>query len=90
MDCVVREVKEELNIDVSVGRLLATWQFQPIPDRHVLFVAYVCSALKLSQYVTISHEHKAVGYYCLESLAHIRLPLPYTEAIRLSTSPQER
>lgn len=87
VDCVVREVKEELNIDVAVERLLATWQFQPVPDRNVLIVAHECKPTAQLESVRISHEHKAVGRFTIPELNSIKIPAGYARAISLTKKP---
>lgn len=81
-DCIVREVREELNIEVQTTRLLSTWQFQPIPDHHVLIIAYECALLVPSTDLRISHEHKDVRIFATNELSSIPIPEGYVRAIR--------
>lgn len=84
--CVVREVKEELGIDVKVDRLLSTWQFEPVPACYVLIIAYGCTAIDANTTLRLSHEHKELGCFQLQDLDSIRLPSGYLDAIRIATS----
>src|SRR5215470_17439112 len=40
--CVVREIREELAIDVAVDALLDSWLYEVLPGREVLIVTYGC------------------------------------------------
>lgn len=82
--CVVREVQEELSVDVAVERLLDCWQFEVIPDRHVLIVAYHCRLVDPRQAFAISHEHKEVGVFAVDALGGLSLPDGYANAVRLA------
>ena len=52
---LVREVKEEVGIDVSVERLLYATTFKSSPLKQVLILAYKCSAV--DDVVKLSEEH---------------------------------
>ena len=67
-ECLAREIKEELCLQVEVGQLLDTYLFEVTPGRHVFIVTYGC-ALTGPFDPRASHEHKRIGLF-----SHDRLP----------------
>ena len=82
---LVREVREETGLSVSVGALLDEHLFEVLPQRFVRIVAYAC-ALKAEGAIALSHEHLEASWINLvdlgETIAGRRLPAGYLGAIR--------
>ena len=56
-DCLVREIDEELNLPVAVGRPLNNWVYF-VNGVHVLVITYALRILGDEADMRISHEHK--------------------------------
>jgi 8-oxo-dGTP pyrophosphatase MutT (NUDIX family) len=78
-DCLAREIREELNLDVTVGAPLDTYLFEVIPDKHV-FIATYCCTLVGPFAPRISHEHTRIGLFAPDALPS-NLPRGYRESI---------
>ena len=79
-ECVVREVEEELGLEVVVDGLLDAWVYPVHPDRSVLVLTYGCVSLHDGEPVH-SEEHGAVGVFDLRDLESIPLPAGYRRSI---------
>lgn len=62
VECLRREILEELNVVVSVESLLDTYLFEVIPDKHVFIVTYGCRCARDFNPI-ISSEHKRIGLF---------------------------
>jgi mutator protein MutT len=78
-ECLVREFKEELDIDVRADVLLDTYLYEVIPKQHVFIVTYGCS-LTGEFAPKISEEHVQVGDFDIDALP-INLPDGYRKSI---------
>src|SRR3984957_18921930 len=56
-DCLVREIDEELNLPVTVGRPLNNWVYF-VNGVHVLIVTYALQIFGDTAGMRVSHEHK--------------------------------
>lgn len=67
-DALVREIREELDADISVGRLLETveWDY---PKFHLKMRCFVCSLLSESMHL---NEHEAAAWLCSEELDSVK------------------
>lgn len=79
LECLAREIREELNMDVSVGAPLDSYLFEVIPGKSVFIVTYACT-LQGAFNAAISHEHKRLGLFHLDALPE-RLPSGYRASI---------
>jgi 8-oxo-dGTP pyrophosphatase MutT (NUDIX family) len=79
--CVVREIREELGLEVASERLLDAWIY-PITDAvRVLIVTWGCRELAERDAV-LSHEHKRLAWFPLGEVEALRMPGGYKESIR--------
>lgn len=78
-ECLAREIREELNIDVKVSSPIDTYLFEVIPGKHVFIATYAC-ALSGGFQPKISHEHKKLGLFALDKLPK-NLPVGYRLSI---------
>ncbi len=79
--CAVREVKEELALDVALGPILDSWLYNIRGQVEVLIVTYGCLCTAPG-HIVISHEHKAVGLFGLDELDRLEMPEGYRRSIR--------
>ena len=81
MDCVVREIREELGLDVTVAGIVDSWTYEVLPGREVVIVTYGCR-LDGHDEIEISAEHKEVGLFSPDVLASLPMPEGYRRSIR--------
>lgn len=79
--CVVREIEEELGIDVQAERLLDVWVYEVLPGQRVLIVTYGCTAPGPVE-LRMSSEHSAMGVFSVADLHSMDLPEGYAASIR--------
>ena len=79
--CVVREIREELAIDVAVDALLDSWLYEVLPGREVLIVTYGCRYDGDGE-VRMSDEHNAVGLFDIAEIGGLPMPEGYRRSIR--------
>jgi ADP-ribose pyrophosphatase YjhB (NUDIX family) len=79
IECLRREILEELNVAVTVGSLLDTYLFEVIPGKHVFIATYGCRC-KDDFDPIISHEHKRMGFFPPTALPE-NLPAGYCASI---------
>ena len=84
-DCVVREVREETGLHVTVDRLLGTRPLEVLPDAWVDVIAYACSlpAADGGPGLHPSGEHSRVAFLHPASIPTGELPQPYRDLIAL-------
>lgn len=78
--CVVREIHEELGLDVTASTLLDTWVYEITPQVRVLIVTYGCVERSRRDAV-LSHEHKQLAWFPLPALAALRMPEGYKRSV---------
>ena len=78
-ECLAREIREELDLHVSVGAPLDTYLFEVIPDKHVFIATYRCT-LTGPYAPVVSHEHKLLGTFPPHALP-VDLPEGYRRSI---------
>jgi len=80
LDCVAREIGEEVGWPVTAGPLLDAWQYHIRDGVDVLIITYGCHAGTDADPV-LSHEHKEVGLFDEEEAAALRMPEGYKKSI---------
>lgn len=75
-EALVREIREELDAEISVGRLLDTveWDY---PSFHLTMHCYICSLVSDSMHL---NEHEASAWLTRETLRSVRW-LPADEGL---------
>ena len=75
-DALVREIREELEAEISVGELLQTieWDY---PNFHLIMHCFVCSLISESLHL---NEHEAAAWLTKETLHSVKW-LPADEGI---------
>ena len=81
-DCLVREIEEELNLPVKVGRPLNNWVYF-VNGVHILIVTYALHISGDAARMRISHEHKELRSFPLSDIAGLRMPDGYKRSIAL-------
>jgi mutator protein MutT len=81
--CTVREIKEELNIDVEIDSLVDTWMYNILGKVDVFIVTYLCKPVKMdAQKIKISNEHKELGLFTPAEINNLNMPEGYKTSIR--------
>lgn len=80
VDALIREMQEELGVDVTVTELLDSYIYEPIPDEKRLIITYRCEAEGLPE-LQRSSEHAEVAWIALDALHEIKLPGGYWRSI---------
>lgn len=83
-ECLAREIREELDLQVSVGAPLDTYLFEVIPDKHVFIATYRC-VLTGPYAPVVSHEHKRLGTFPPHALPG-NLPEGYRRSIKAAAA----
>lgn len=80
-----RECAEELGVEVSVGDLVDTWVYEPLPGRRVRIVTYTCSTTDPPAQLRMSDEHTRVMVAPLPVDEGLELPAGYRRSIERVT-----
>jgi len=80
LECLAREIYEELSVRARVGCLLDAWVY-PIHAVEVVILTFDCH-IDAGVSLKVSHEHKEVGLFSIHQLDEIPLPDGYKKAIR--------
>ncbi len=80
-DCLVREMQEELAIEVSVGPILDCWRYEIAQMGTVIIVTYGCRPRGEAK-TRISAEHRALGMFGIGEIDALSLPEGYRRSIR--------
>jgi 8-oxo-dGTP pyrophosphatase MutT (NUDIX family)/GNAT superfamily N-acetyltransferase len=79
--CLVREVAEELGIDVFVASILDSWVYEVLPRREVLIVTYGVRRGD-QRAMRVSDEHRRFGLFAMNELDNLPMPEGYRRSIR--------
>lgn len=82
---VRRECREELGIDVDVGRLVHSWLFEVVRGRRVVIVCFAATVVG-EPVLSLSDEHRAVGVFGPDQLGGLNLPEGYRTCLHLATT----
>lgn len=77
--CVEREIREELDVEVQAGALLDSYLFEVVPGIHVFIETYACR-LTSNFIPCISEEHQRIGMFLPAALPD-NLPSGYRSSI---------
>lgn len=65
--CVVREIKEELNIDAAIERLVDAWMYKVAGKVNVVCVIYLCKPITTDErQIKLSFENSEYGLFTPE------------------------
>ncbi len=79
--CLIREVAEELGIDVAVAAILDTWVYEVLPQREVLIVTYGARRTDDGD-IRISAEHRRLGLFTPSEVDGLPMAEGYRRSIR--------
>lgn len=82
-DCIVREVREELNVDAKVVRPLNNWVYH-VNGIDVVIVTYFLVSDDAMEAARVSEEHQMLRFFDDAAIAGLNMPEGYKDAIRLS------
>ncbi|MGA8759383.1 MAG: GNAT family N-acetyltransferase [Stellaceae bacterium] len=79
--CLLREVKEELGVEVIIDKILDSWVYEVLPGRQVLIVTYGvrngdCRDMR------VSDEHRRFGLFTLGELEQLPMAAGYRRSVR--------
>ncbi len=83
-DTVVREISEELSIDVSEPEILDSWLYTIGDAPHaveVLIVTYTVKTHATCAQCKLSHEHKELDFFGPDQLPSLKMPSNYLDSI---------
>jgi len=81
--CLVREMKEELNINTEVQSLIDVWVYNILNKVNVLIITYLCKTLVIDPLeMKISSEHKELGLFTLGEIDKLNMPEGYKNSIK--------
>ncbi|MGE0714710.1 MAG: NUDIX domain-containing protein [Alphaproteobacteria bacterium] len=79
-ECVLREIREELAVDATLGPILDCWVYPVLPGRHVVIVTYGATLASLDG-LARSAEHDAVTVVPAAALEGLPMPAGYRASI---------
>ena len=82
IQCLKREIKEELNIVVRVGQIIDSWLYHINADTHVVIITYCCYIEDENPIVKISNEHKEFKSVDINEIDGLLLPGGYRLSIK--------
>ena len=80
-DCLIREIKEETNLLVTVGQFLKPYIYNISNMIPVLILPFHCRCENFDG-ICLSHEHKEIDTFNVLYLDRINLPIGYRDTIR--------
>jgi 8-oxo-dGTP pyrophosphatase MutT (NUDIX family) len=81
--CVLREIKEELNIDAEIDSMLDSWLYKVGGKVSVFIVIYRCKPITIDEkQIKLSFEHDEYGLFTPGEIAELNMPGRYKESIR--------
>lgn len=80
VDCLEREIREELGVAIRPGQLLDSWVYHIHPGVDVLIVTFGCICERGARFVH-SSEHKALGQFQRGEISGLNMPRNYKESI---------
>lgn len=83
VDCLRREIKEELDLETGIERPLNNWVYF-VNGVHVVIITYAVTVVDSTNKPRISSEHKQLGLFSLDDAHHLPMPAGYLESIRLA------
>lgn len=83
-ETLIREIKEELSIDVEITGIVDSWLYHINAETHVVIITYHCKMKDPGQELKFSDEHKRLYICPISELNQINIPSGYVESINAS------
>lgn len=80
-DCLIREIKEETGLDAYVCAVLEPYIYRVLETTDVLILPFKCEIQSFESMI-LSHEHKEIRIFDLETIDQINLPEGYRKTIQ--------
>lgn len=81
--CVLREIKEELNIDAGIDRLFDAWMYKVAGKVNVFCVIYLCKPLTIDEHqIKLSFEHNEYGLFTIEETGKLNMKGNYKATLK--------
>lgn len=81
VECVVREIKEELSIEVMPIAIVDSWLYTINNNTRVVIVTYGCIMTSNSDSLSLSNEHRELFLASLDGIHLINMPDGYKNSI---------
>jgi 8-oxo-dGTP pyrophosphatase MutT (NUDIX family) len=78
--CVVREIYEELKLEVKASTLLGVWTYAPSKDTSVLIVTFGCVE-EVPREVQLSVEHQQFAWFPVANVGDLNMPDGYKHSV---------
>ena len=85
-ECLLREVREEVGLEVVIERLVDARAFAPAPGKEVFVVVYRCRLARAGE-PRLSAEHRQSGWFTLAEMASLVLPAGYLATLQRAIEP---
>jgi mutator protein MutT len=79
--CLVREIGEELRLEIEPESILDSWVYTIVPGVHVVVLAYGCVETGSGEAI-LSGEHKEMRWFPLADVDALRMPDGYKRSVR--------
>jgi len=79
--CLVREIAEELRLEIIPESILSSWTYTIVPGVDVLILAYGCLESSRGEAV-LSDEHRELRWFPLAEIDALTMPEGYKASIR--------
>jgi ADP-ribose pyrophosphatase YjhB (NUDIX family) len=83
--CLVREIGEELQLEIEPESIIDSWVYTIVPGVHVVVLAYGCVETGGGD-ASLSDEHKEMRWSALAEVDGLRMPDGYKRSINTWSS----
>ncbi|HLB56391.1 MAG TPA: NUDIX hydrolase [Coxiellaceae bacterium] len=80
--CLIREIKEETNLNITTEQIIDSWIYHIDDERHVLIVTYGCIITDKKINLIHSNEHKKLEQFSIHEVNNLKMPSGYLQSIQ--------
>ena len=80
-NCLIREIEEEMGIQVTTKTILDSWLYHINQDTHVVIITYACTTKASINDLILSHEHKELNLFMPNEISGLNMPEGYKRSI---------